>query len=440
VTIKGQITIFESGAHKIEHSMTAALVIFGIVYIFIAWGKIPHAVVAIVGAVALLFLRVVTEEEVLHHVDLEVIFLLAAMMSLANVAGRTGAFDWAAIRSAQLVHGNGFLLLCLLSVLTAVSSAFLDNVTVVVLAVPITLSLCKTLRLNPIPFLLAQVFASNIGGAATIVGDPPNIIIASAADIGFLEFMAHITIPSVISMIALLGLLWVWFRNSVTTDAESRQTVMEQDAGELITDRDLLVKTGIVLGLTVLGFLFQDLLEVSPAVIAMAGAGLLFILVKVDPHDVLSHVEWTTLAFFVGLFILVGGLVETGVIDKAQEWMIEISGGDERNLAMIIIWFGGTASAIVDNIPFTATMVEILAQITEENPTEKTSPLWWALVLGADFGGNATMVGASANVLVVALARARGYPISFLGFMKYGIPISIVSMAISTAYMWVRYF
>jgi Na+/H+ antiporter NhaD/arsenite permease-like protein len=215
---------------------------------------------------------------------------------------------------------------------------------------------------------------------------------------------------------------------------------MEQDAGELITDRDLLVKTGIVLGLTVLGFMFQDLLQVSPAIIAMSGAGLLFIMVKVDPHEVLSHVEWTTLTFFVGLFILVGGLVETGVIDKAQEWMIEISGGNERNLAMIIIWFGGGASAIVDNIPFTATMVEILAQITEDNPTEKTSPLWWALVLGADFGGNATMVGASANVLVVALARARGYPISFLGFMKYGIPISIVSMAISTVYMWVRYF
>ena len=420
--------------------MTTALVIFGIVYLFIALSRVSNAVVAIIGAVSLLLLRVVTEEEAFQHVNLEVIFLLASMMSLAYVAGRTGAFDWAAIKSAQLVKGNGFLVLCLLSVLTAVSSAFLDNVTVVVLAVPITISLCRTLRLNPIPFLLAEVFASNIGGAATIVGDPPNIIIASAADIGFVEFMAHITIPSVISMVALLGLLFIWFRNKVTTDVESRQSVMEQHTDELITDRGLLIKTGVILGLTVMGFLFQDFLQVGPAVIAMAGAGLLLLVVKIDPAEVLSHVEWSTLAFFVGLFILVGGLVETGVIERAQEWMVDISGGSQRNLAFIIIWFGGGASAIVDNIPFTATMVEVVANIADENPSETTSPLWWALVLGADFGGNATMVGASANVLVVALARASGYPISFIQFMRYGIPIAVVSMLISTAYMWIRYY
>ena len=420
--------------------MTAAVVIFGIVYLFIALSKIPNAVIAIIGAVTLLLLHVVTEEEVFHHIDLEVIFLLAAMMSLANVAGRTGAFDWAAIKSAQLVRGDGFLILVLLAILTAVASAFLDNVTVVVLAVPITLSLCKTLKLDPIPFLLSQVFASNIGGAATIVGDPPNIIIASAADIGFVEFMAHITIPALLSMLALIGLLFIWFRNKVSTDVDSRQSVMEQRPDELITDRGLLIKTGAVLGLTVLGFLFQDILKVSPAIIAMSGAGLLFVVHQVDPHDVLSHVEWDTLTFFVGLFILVGGLVETGVIDRAQEWMVDISGGDERNLAFIMVWFGGTASAIVDNIPFTATMVEIVAKIVEENPSEQTSPLWWALVMGADFGGNATMVGASANVLVVSMARARGYPISFIGFMKYGIPISVVSMLISTGYIWIRYY
>ena len=420
--------------------MTAAVVIFGIVYLFIALSKIPNAVIAIIGAVTLLLLQVVTEEEVFHHIDLEVIFLLAAMMSLANVAGRTGAFDWAVIKSAQLVRGDGFLILVLLAILTAVASAFLDNVTVVVLAVPITLSLCKTLKLDPIPFLLSQVFASNIGGAATIVGDPPNIIIASAADIGFVEFMAHITIPALLSMLALIGLLFIWFRNKVSTDVDSRQSVMEQRPDELITDRGLLIKTGAVLGLTVLGFLFQDILKVSPAIIAMSGAGLLFVVTQVDPHDVLSHVEWDTLTFFVGLFILVGGLVETGVIDRAQKWMVDISGGDERNLAFIMVWFGGTASAIVDNIPFTATMVEIVAKIVEENPSEQTSPLWWALVMGADFGGNATMVGASANVLVVSMARARGYPISFIGFMKYGIPISVVSMLISTGYIWIRYY
>ena len=323
--------------------------------------------------------------------------------------------------------------------MTAVASALLDNVTVVVLAVPITLSLCRTLGLNPIPFLLAQVFASNIGGAATIVGDPPNIIIASAADIGFLEFVLNIAPPAILSMVALVGLLWFWFRNSVTTSESNRLEVMRLNPNDVIRDKRLLIKVGVVFSLTVLGFLTQDLIGVSPAIVALAGAGTLLLVTRIDPHEVLQHVEWTTLTFFVGLFVLVGALVETGVIAEVQEWVVEISGGNERNLGFIIIWFGGVASAIVDNIPFTATMVEVLDQITEGGG-EGTSPLWWTLVLGADFGGNATIVGASANVLVVNLARANGYPISFLQFFKYGVVISIVTLLISTGYVWLRYF
>ena len=396
-------------------------------------------VVAILGAVAVLLLGLLTEEQAFEHIDLEVIFLLAAMMSLANVAGRTGAFDWAALKSAQIVKGNGLGVLILLSVMTAVASALLDNVTVVVLAVPITLSLCRTLGLNPIPFLLAQVFASNIGGAATIVGDPPNIIIASAADIGFLEFVLNIAPPAFLSMVALVGLLWFWFRNSVTTSESNRLEVMRLNPNDVIRDKRLLIKVGVVFSLTVLGFLTQDLIGVSPAIVALAGAGTLLLVTRIDPHEVLQHVEWTTLTFFVGLFVLVGALVETGVIAEVQEWVVEISGGNERNLGFIIIWFGGVASAIVDNIPFTATMVEVLDQITEGGG-EGTSPLWWTLVLGADFGGNATIVGASANVLVVNLARANGYPISFLQFFKYGVVISIVTLLISTGYVWLRYF
>lgn len=423
-----------------SYEETTALVVFGVVYLFIAGSRIPNAVIAIVGAALLLFLRVITTEEAFAHVDLDVIFLLASMMAIANVAGRTGAFDWAAMKSAQIVRGNGFWLLCLLSGLTAVSSAFLDNVTVVVLAVPITLSLSRTLDLNPVPFLLAQVFASNIGGAATIVGDPPNIIIASAADIGFVEFMVHIAPVSFVTLAALVPLLYLWFRDSVTTTEESRRRVMDQNISELITDKGLLIKTGVVLSFTVLGFLLQDILEVPPAVVAMAGAGVLLLVVRIDVHDVLSHVEWTTLSFFVGLFILVGALVETGSIDRAQEWMVDVSGGNDRNLAFIIIWFGGVASAIVDNIPFTATMVEVVHGLLPGDTDAGTSPLWWALVLGADLGGNATVVGASANVLVVNMARARGHNISFLHFMKYGVMISVVSLLISTGYVWLRYY
>ena len=343
--------------------MVTAVVIFGVAYLLIAASKIPNALIAIIGAMLLLFLGVINEEQAIAHVDLEVILLLAAMMSLANVAGRTGAFDWAAIKSAQLVRGDGFGVLCLMSLMTAVASAFLDNVTVVVLIVPITLSLCRTLRLNPVPFLLAQVFASNIGGTATVVGDPPNIIIGSFADIGFVTFMVNVAPVTFFSMAALLLLLYVWFRNDVRTSEASRHDVMKQRPGDAIKDKGLLMKSGIVFSLTVLGFLTHDLIGVNPAFVAVAGAAVLILVARIDPREVLHHVEWTTLAFFTGLFILVGGLVETGVTDRAQEWLLDLSGGNEHNLAFLLVWFGGAASAIVDNIPFTAAMVQVVKVI-----------------------------------------------------------------------------
>lgn len=417
-----------------------AIIIFGIAYLLIARGRIPHSIIAILGAVALVLVGVVSETEALHHVDLEVIFLLGGMMSLAHVAGRTGAFDWAALKSAQLVRGNGFGILCLISLLTAVGSAFLDNVTVVVLAVPITFSLCRTLNLNPTPFLLAQVFASNIGGTATIVGDPPNIIIASVGDISFLNFLLNMAPVSVVSMVALLGLLWVWFRKDVRTSESSRLEVMKQVPGEAITDKTLLIKSGIVLTLTVIGFMTHEILGVGPAFIAIAGAGLLVLISGIEPGDVLRHVEWSSLVFFTGLFILVGGLVETGVTMDIQEWMVDISDGDEKVLAVFIVWFGGFASAIVDNIPFTATMVQVVKDLPGVATGPGDSPLWWALALGADLGGNATLVGASANVIVVSLARASGHPISFMKFLSYGAVITVVSLGISTGYLFLRFY
>ena len=369
----------------------------------------------------MVFLGVITEEEALSYVDLEVILLLAGMMSLAYVVGTTGAFDWVALKCTQLVGGNGFWTLCLLTGMTAVASALLDNVTVVVLAVPITFSLCRTLQLNPLPFLLAQVFASNIGGAATIVGDPPNIIIATAADIDFVTFMVNITPVSLLSLLALLVLLYIWFREDVTASEASRRNVMAQDPGEAIRDKDLLIKSGIVFGFTVIGFLIHDLIDVRPAFVAVAGAGVLVLISGIHPREVLDHVEWTTLAFFTGLFILVGGLVETGATGEIQEWMVDTAGGNQRNLAFLLVWFGGVASAIVDNIPFTATMVQVVKELVPDDASGGPSPLWWALALGADLGGNATVVGASSiglpistthtlvgAVLGVGLARGIG--------------------------------
>ena len=338
-----------------------------------------------------------------------------------------------------MVGGSGFGTLCLMSTLTAVASAFLDNATVVVLGVPITPSICRTLDVRPAPFLLEQVFASNIGSAATIVADPPNIIIATAANIGFVDLMLNFAPVSVISVGVLLAVLYVWFRNQVFTTPESRRSVMGQDAGSAIKDRGLLVKSCAVFALTLAGFLAHGALNVSVAFIALSGASVLVLISRLDPHDVVQHVEWTTLVFFAGLFMLVGGLVETGVTLAVQEWMVDVSGGSERDLAFLLVWLGGVTSAVVDNIPFTAAMAEVVGGFSAGG-SHGTSPLWWALALGADLSGNATIVGASANVIAVSLPRASGYPISFMRFFKYGAVISVPTLTVSTAYLWVRYY
>ncbi len=418
--------------------MATAVIIFVIAYSMIAMGRIPHVLIAVLGGMAMVFLGVMPGHEALDHVNLEVILLLAGMMSLANVFARTGAFDWAAIKAAQLVRGDGFLTLCLLAPLTAVSSAFLDNVTVVVLAVPITISICRALEVNPVPFFLAQVFASNIGGVSTIVADPPNIIIAAEADIGFLDFMLNAAPVSLLSLGILIVALYVWFRNQVTSDPKNRAAILSRDANSAITDKRLLIKSGIVFGFTVVGFLVHELLHVGPAYIAVTAAAVLVMIARIDPHDVLQQVEWTTLAFFTGLFVLVGGLEYTGVTVEVRDWLINVSGGSDRNLAFLLIWFGGLSSAIIDNVPFTATMVEVVKGFSDDS--SGVSPLWWALALGADLGGNATIVGASANVIVVNLARAGGYPISFIQFLRYGAVISVLTLIVSTAYVWLRYF
>jgi Na+/H+ antiporter NhaD/arsenite permease-like protein len=362
------------------------------------------------------------------------------MMILADIISRTGAFDWAAIRGARLVRGSGFGLLILLVILTAVASALLDNVTTVVIMVPITLTLCRTLNLDPVPFLLGEVFASNIGGTATIVGDPPNIIVASAADIGFLDFAVNMVPVSAISLVALMGLLYVWFRRDVRVSDEKRAEMMATSSAGRIKDSNLLKKSLLVFGLTIVAFFMHDTIGVSPAFVAIGGAAVLLLISGLEPGEILREVEWTTLSFFAGLFILVGGMGEAGVIDRLQDWILHLSGGEDQNLALLTIFLGGGLSAIIDNIPFTATMSQVVLQIDTGTPDGSVNPLWWALTLGADLGGNFTIVGASANVVVITVARAAGYPISFFKFFKYGLVVGTGTLLISAAYVLMRYY
>ena len=417
--------------------MATAAIIFGSAYLLIASGRIPHVLIAVLGAMAMVLLGVLTEHEALSYVDLEVLLLLAGMMSLAEVASRTGAFDWAAIRCAQLAGGNGFRTLLLMSALTAAASAFLDNVTVVVLAVPITFSICRMLDVDPVPFLLAQIFASNIGGVSTVVADPPNIIISAAAEIGFVEFMLNAAPVSILSMGVLFAVLYVAFRKKVTTTAASREAVMREDATSAIKDRRLLIKTCVVFAFTFVPV--HDLLDVTPGFVAVAGAAVLVLVSRIDPQEAVQHVEWTTLAFFSGLFMLVGGLAEAGITLEIRDWMVDASDGSERNLAFLLVWFGGVTSAIIDNVPYTATMVEVVGGFSGSE-SAGASPLWWALALGADLGGNATVVGASANVVAINLARASGYNIGFVQFFRYGIFVSVLTLLVSSGYLWLRYY
>ena len=421
-------------------SMLTAAIIFGITYLAIALGRIPTAIIAVLGATVMVVARVLTPEQALDHVNLEVIFLLAGMMVLADIISRTGAFNWAAIRGARLVKGNGFGLLVLLVLLTALASALLDNVTTVVIMVPITLSLCRSLGLDPIPFLLGEVFASNIGGTATIVGDPPNIIVASTANIGFLDFAMNMVPVSAISMVVLIALLFVWFRKDLNVPEDLRRRMLASSPSEAIKDKGLLNKSLAVFGLTIAAFFTHGLIGISPAFVALGGAAVLLLVSGLEPVEVLREVEWTTLSFFAGLFILVGGLAEAGIIDRIQGWVVDLSGGSERDLSLLLIWLGGGLSAIVDNIPFTATMAPVVDQITGEQADGTISPAWWALTMGADLGGNFTVVGASANVVVIALARASGHPIGFFRFFTYGAVIGVATLLVSSLYLIWRYF
>ena len=436
--------------------MIIAAVIFGITYLAIAVSRIPSAILAILGATAMVTALAIvsdlTPHEALQYVDLEVIFLLAGMMVLVDVMSRTGAFEWAARKGALLVKGNGFYLIILLSLLTAVGSALLDNVTTVVIMVPITLSLCKSLDLNPIPFLLAEVYASNIGGAATIVGDPPNIIIASQANISFSEFFVNMVPVSALSLCALFILLYFWFKDSVKVNPLKRKQLLSERPTNLIKDSNLLKKSLFVFILTIIGFFFADQIGISPAIVAIGGAALVLLFSGLNPGAVLKNVEWTTLCFFAGLFMLVGGLENVGIIDHISEWIVSLSSSSdgiitresERNLSIIMVWLSGGLSAFIDNIPFATTMAPVVSDLLSTNEAmnsgDSTNPLWWALTLGADLGGNFTIVGASANVVVFTMARASGYPISFFHFFKYGALISIISLAISSGYILLRYY
>ena len=409
--------------------------IFLLTYALIVSERIHRTISALLGGLAMI-LFVLPQEQAFHAIDWNVIFLLAGMMIIANVLKETGLFQWIALQAVRVGKGDPLRVLIILSLITAVTSALLDNVTIVVLIAPVTLFVASTLRVSPIPFLIAEILASNIGGMATLIGDPPNILIGSAAGIDFVTFAANMGPISVIILIVFIGLARFMFKNDLTIQAQSSVDIADLNASTLITDPVLLRKSLIVMTGVTLGFILHGALHLEPATIALVGATLLMLWSKTDPHIALRDIEWTTLFFFFGLFITVEAIVEVGLIEMVADAALRLTGGNLAMTSLGLIWFSAIASGIVDNIPYTATMIPIVKSLGQAMPA---GPLWWSLALGADLGGNLTLVGAAANVVVASLAEKSGHPISFGRFFRYGAITTFMSLVLASGYVWLRY-
>lgn len=424
--------------------MVVAIVIFTVVYILIASERINRVAAALGGAGLMLALGVVGADDAFFSqdtgIDWNVIFLLFGMMVIVGVLRQTGIFEYVAIWAAKRAGGRPFRVMVLLCLITAVASAALDNVTTVLLIAPVTLLVCEQIGVRPVPFLIAEALASNIGGTATLVGDPPNLIVASRSGLGFNDFLVNMGPVVLLMLLAFVGLARILFRKDFVADPEQVDRVMQLDEREAIENPSLLWRSLVVLALVLAAFSLHGVLHLAPSVVALLGAGVLVAISRLRPESYLAEVEWATLLFFVGLFILVGSLVKTGVIARVAAAVGGVAGDSVPAAMMLILWGSAALSAIVDNIPFVATMSPVVDQLVRGNgPLGGQNGLWWALVLGADLGGNATAIGASANVVVAGIAKRSGHPISFWEFTKYGSLVAVVTLGIATPYLLLRY-
>ena len=418
--------------------MFFALLVFVVVLAVFAVDLVHRTPAALAGGVLLVIAGAIGQEEAIEAVHWETLGLLVGMMILVGILKDSGVFGYLAIKSAQWAGGRPGLVLIYLAGITAVLSAFLDNVTTVLLMFPVTLVIAQILEEDPIPFLIVEVLASNIGGTATLVGDPPNIIIGTVVEeLTFMDFIVNLAPPITVILLVTLGLVWLVHGRKLHTSEEDRKGIMALQAAEEIEDRTLLVRAGAVCGATVIGFFLQQITGLNPAIVALAGAAVAMLVCGPEVEKVLHEVEWPTILFFVGLFVMVGALEATGFIELVAHSLASAS-GSLAGTAMIVMWGSGVASGIVDNIPFTATMIPVLEGLAETRGYDAatTEPLWWSLSLGACLGGNFTLIGASANLVVAGLVAREGMTtFTFFRFMLWGFPLTLVALAISSAYI-----
>jgi Na+/H+ antiporter NhaD/arsenite permease-like protein len=417
-----------------------ALGIFVTIYTLFVTEKINKAIAVLLGACLYLVFHFIPFHEAVEHIDTNVIFLLLGMMLIVKITEECGVFEFVAIRAAKTVKADPKQFLVVLFLITALFSALLDNVTTVLLISPVTLLLATQMEMNAMPFIITEILASNIGGTATLIGDPPNIMIGSAAKLTFTDFLFNLTPVVVIISAVTIVILLIIFHSSLTVSEENKRRILMMDEKKMIHNRPLMIKSLTVLGGVVLGFLLHGLLETEPSVIALIGACILIIWADSDIDELLRHVEWDTILFFIGLFIMVGVLEYAGIIESLADWMIKLTQGHMRETSALLLSFAGIFSGILDNIPLVATFIPVVKLVGTGKEAAELTPLWWSLSLGACLGGNGTLVGASANVIMLGFARKNRIPLTFINYLKYGIPITLLSLIISFAYIMIRYY
>lgn len=420
-----------------EH-LIAGVLIFSITYVMIVSEKLHRTLVALLGAVLMILFGVVSQVEALQHVDFNTLGLLIGMMLIVNIVKRTGLFQYLAIKTAKFAKGDPIKMIVYFSIITAVASGLLDNVTTILLIVPVSLVISDTLDINPIPFIIAEIMTANIGGAATLIGDPPNIMIGSFTHFSFLDFVINLAPLMLINFIVTISIIKVIYRKSLVVSDEAKQKLLSLDPAKTISDKGLLIKSLIVLGLTITGFILADSFGIETATIAIGGATLLLLICKVEPEEILMDVEWGTIFFFGGLFVLVGSLESIGIIDTLADKLLTVTNGNIPTTTLVVLWMSAILSSFLDNIPYVATMIPLVDEMASLSQAN-FEPVWWALAIGACLGGNGTIIGASANVVARGIVERHKKELSFIAYMKVAFPLMILSIIISTIYLIIFY-
>nr|WP_297967834.1 ArsB/NhaD family transporter [uncultured Mogibacterium sp.] len=414
-----------------------AILVFVVVIGLIISEKVNSAAAALAGAMVLVITGVMSAHKALSYIDFNTIGLLVGMMVLVAIIRQSGLFEYVAIKAAKMVHGDPWKIMIAFILLTAILSGILDNVTTVLLVGPMTIAIAKMLEINPVPFLMTQILASNAGGTATLIGDPPNIMIGSAANLSFMDFLKNTGLAVALVIVFMIVMIRFVYKKEIEVEGLDTSKIMNLDPDKSITDKPLLIKGVVVIVLVILGFIFHDQIGMETSVIALTAAAVMLIIGGVNVDNAIQDVEWTTIAFFMALFVVVGGLTETGVIKQVAAVIIERTAGHPVMMMLILLWASALLSSFLNNIPFIATLIPLVLALKADGMDAE--PLWWAISLGACLGGNGTMIGASANVVLSDISTKHGYPITFKSYLRVGMPFMLGSVFISMVFLLVKY-